>query len=148
MDNDAEECATVTEINADAEELSASASQESTPSGRRRRQPAQTQEPKEQSYEQRRGEQPAEAVDQPAQRSSSSTAVGPSSPESKAEGSREPAAELSPRKNVKKKAMGPSKPPVQLSGQYPEDDPDYCVWMPPAGQTGDGRTSLNDKYGY
>uniref|UniRef100_A0A3Q3VUA2 FHA domain-containing protein n=1 Tax=Mola mola TaxID=94237 RepID=A0A3Q3VUA2_MOLML len=39
-------------------------------------------------------------------------------------------------------------PPVQLSGQYPEDDPDYCVWMPPAGQTGDGRTSLNDKYGY
>uniref|UniRef100_A0A3B5LRZ5 Solute carrier family 4 member 1 adaptor protein n=1 Tax=Xiphophorus couchianus TaxID=32473 RepID=A0A3B5LRZ5_9TELE len=39
-------------------------------------------------------------------------------------------------------------PPVQLSGQYPQDDPDYSVWLPPAGQTGDGRTHLNDKYGY
>uniref|UniRef100_A0A3Q0RWN5 Solute carrier family 4 member 1 adaptor protein n=1 Tax=Amphilophus citrinellus TaxID=61819 RepID=A0A3Q0RWN5_AMPCI len=39
-------------------------------------------------------------------------------------------------------------PPVQLSTQYPEDDPDYSVWVPPAGQTGDGRTHLNDKYGY
>lgn len=25
-------------------------------------------------------------------------------------------------------------PPVQLSGQYPEDDPDYSVWVPPAGK--------------
>uniref|UniRef100_A0A3P8U6D1 Solute carrier family 4 member 1 adaptor protein n=1 Tax=Amphiprion percula TaxID=161767 RepID=A0A3P8U6D1_AMPPE len=48
----------------------------------------------------------------------------------------------------KKRVMGPSRPPVQLSGQYPDDDPDYSVWMPPAGQTGDGRTHLNDKYGY
>ncbi|XP_061650038.1 kanadaptin isoform X2 [Phyllopteryx taeniolatus] len=53
---------------------------------------------------------------------------------------------LSPRK--KKKVMGPSRPPVQLSSQYPQDDPDYCVWLPPTGQTGDGRTHLNDKYGY
>ncbi|XP_069570765.1 kanadaptin [Brachyistius frenatus] len=51
-----------------------------------------------------------------------------------------------PRK--KKKATGPSKPPAQLSGQYPDDDPDYSVWVPPAGQTGDGRTHLNEKYGY
>uniref|UniRef100_A0A8D3AX07 Solute carrier family 4 member 1 adaptor protein n=1 Tax=Scophthalmus maximus TaxID=52904 RepID=A0A8D3AX07_SCOMX len=34
----------------------------------------------------------------------------------------------------KKKAMGPSRPPAQLSGQYPEDDPDYSVWMPPTGK--------------
>ncbi|KAM4724051.1 kanadaptin [Anableps anableps] len=64
----------------------------------------------------------------------------------KAGGETAPAAEPSPRK--KKKVMGPSRPPVQLSGQYPQDDPDYSVWLPPAGQTGDGRTHLNDKYGY
>uniref|UniRef100_A0AAY5EXM0 FHA domain-containing protein n=1 Tax=Electrophorus electricus TaxID=8005 RepID=A0AAY5EXM0_ELEEL len=44
---------------------------------------------------------------------------------------------------------GPHSPKgYSVSKQYPEDDPDYCVWMPPAGQTGDGRTHLNDKYGY
>ncbi|KAJ4939344.1 hypothetical protein JOQ06_028793 [Pogonophryne albipinna] len=53
-----------------------------------------------------------------------------------------------PRKNVKKKVMGPSRPPKQLSEKYPEDDPDYCVWLPPTGQSGDGRTHLNDKFGY
>ncbi|TSM77416.1 Kanadaptin [Bagarius yarrelli] len=46
------------------------------------------------------------------------------------------------------KMIGPSRPPNTVSKQYPEDDPDYCVWVPPAGQTGDGRTHLNDKYGY
>ncbi|XP_051941670.1 kanadaptin isoform X1 [Hippocampus zosterae] len=50
--------------------------------------------------------------------------------------------------NPKKKKKRKGKPPAQLSSQYPQDDPDYCVWMPPAGQTGDGRTHLNDKYGY
>ncbi|KAL1783584.1 Kanadaptin [Sigmodon hispidus] len=48
----------------------------------------------------------------------------------------------------KKKASGPSKFPPVLSSKYPEDDPDYCVWVPPEGQSGDGRTHLNDKYGY
>ncbi|XP_048830398.1 kanadaptin isoform X2 [Brienomyrus brachyistius] len=48
----------------------------------------------------------------------------------------------------KRKVYGASKPSVTLSTQYPKDDPDYCVWMPPAGQSGDGRTHLNDKYGY
>ncbi|XP_051880129.1 kanadaptin isoform X2 [Pristis pectinata] len=48
-----------------------------------------------------------------------------------------------------KKIYGPKKPPQQLQSEhYPSDDPDYCVWMPPSGQTGDGRTHLNDKYGY
>ncbi|XP_012862285.1 kanadaptin [Echinops telfairi] len=45
-------------------------------------------------------------------------------------------------------AAGPSKVPSTLSSTYPEDDPDYCVWVPPEGQSGDGRTHLNDKYGY
>ncbi|XP_007649572.1 kanadaptin isoform X2 [Cricetulus griseus] len=48
----------------------------------------------------------------------------------------------------KKKASGPGKFPPILSSKYPEDDPDYCVWVPPEGQSGDGRTHLNDKYGY
>uniref|UniRef100_A0A2K5J1P6 FHA domain-containing protein n=1 Tax=Colobus angolensis palliatus TaxID=336983 RepID=A0A2K5J1P6_COLAP len=48
----------------------------------------------------------------------------------------------------KKKAPGPGKLPPTLSSKYPEDDPDYCVWVPPEGQSGDGRTHLNDKYGY
>ncbi|XP_055978214.1 kanadaptin [Sorex fumeus] len=48
----------------------------------------------------------------------------------------------------KKKAAGPAKLPPVLSSKYPEDDPDYCVWVPPEGQSGDGRTHLNDKYGY
>ncbi|XP_046795257.1 kanadaptin isoform X4 [Gallus gallus] len=34
------------------------------------------------------------------------------------------------------------------SSKYPDDDPDYCIWIPPADQSGDGKTHLNDKYGY
>ncbi|XP_078068365.1 kanadaptin isoform X2 [Mustelus asterias] len=57
--------------------------------------------------------------------------------------------EKSKGKVAKKKIYGPKKPPQQLASEhYPENDPDYCVWMPPSGQTGDGRTHLNDKYGY
>ncbi|XP_008173060.2 kanadaptin isoform X3 [Chrysemys picta bellii] len=55
--------------------------------------------------------------------------------------------EESPKK--KTKVNGPSRLQQALSSsQYPEDDPDYCVWMPPAGQSGDGKTHLNEKYGY
>ncbi|XP_051502177.1 kanadaptin-like [Myxocyprinus asiaticus] len=54
----------------------------------------------------------------------------------------------SPKTSMKKKVIGPSRPPTTMSKQYPEDDPDYCVWVPPAGQTGDGWTHLNEKYGY
>lgn len=52
------------------------------------------------------------------------------------------------RDELKKKKAGPGKFPPILSSKYPEDDPDYCVWVPPEGQSGDGRTHLNDKYGY
>uniref|UniRef100_A0A8C4P381 Solute carrier family 4 member 1 adaptor protein n=1 Tax=Dromaius novaehollandiae TaxID=8790 RepID=A0A8C4P381_DRONO len=38
--------------------------------------------------------------------------------------------------------------PPLFSSQYPDDDPDYCIWIPPAGQSGDGKTHLNEKYGY
>ncbi|XP_042357305.1 kanadaptin [Plectropomus leopardus] len=143
--NEDKECETVTETIVDSAESSTSMSQESAPSGQKRQPPAQIQEPREQSHKQRGGEQSAGAVEQvPKQRSNKA----PSSPEAKAGGDREPAAEPSPRKKEKKKVIGPSRPPAQLSGQYPEDDPDYCVWVPPTGQTGDGRTHLNDKYGY
>ncbi|XP_074065912.1 kanadaptin isoform X1 [Macrotis lagotis] len=51
-------------------------------------------------------------------------------------------------KEVLKKVAGPDRLPQMLSSKYPEDDPDYCVWVPPEGQSGDGRTHLNEKYGY
>ncbi|KAM9356336.1 kanadaptin isoform 2-T2 [Pholidichthys leucotaenia] len=71
---------------------------------------------------------------------------GPSRPESRSRDGMAPESDPSPRK--KKRVMGPHRAPVQLSSQYPDDDPDYSMWVPPAGQTGDGRTHLNDKYGY
>ncbi|XP_054862065.1 kanadaptin isoform X2 [Amphiprion ocellaris] len=125
------------------EESSASTSKD--PSGHRKDQPVESCELKDQSPKQRRSEESVEAAEQVPQHSSKKVTAAPT-PESKADVEREPAADPSPRK--KKRVMGPSRPPVQLSGQYPDDDPDYSVWMPPAGQTGDGRTHLNDKYGY
>ncbi|XP_044231944.1 kanadaptin [Thunnus albacares] len=142
-DDDDKECAGITEPYIDSEESNTSVSRERSPSGQHREQPAPTQQTKEQSHKRRRDNQSVEAAEQvPPQ--SSKQAPTPSGAESKAEGDTQPG----PRKAVKKKVMGPSRPPVQLSGQYPEDDPDYCVWVPPAGQTGDGRTHLNEKFGY
>lgn len=37
--------------------------------------------------------------------------------------------------------------PKQSKVEY-SDDPNYSVWLPPEGQTGDGKTSLNEKLGY
>ncbi|XP_053488214.1 kanadaptin isoform X2 [Ictalurus furcatus] len=62
--------------------------------------------------------------------------------------SRSPKGKDQPPLKKSGKMIGPSRPPSTVSKQYPEDDPDYCVWVPPAGQSGDGRTHLNDKYGY
>ncbi|XP_041827158.1 kanadaptin [Melanotaenia boesemani] len=100
-------------------------------------QKAASEEPKDQSRRQKKSDE-AERVPPP----SSKKSAAPPTPESKAE------AETDPSTRKKKTVMGPSRTPVQLSAQYPEDDPDYSVWLPPAGQTGDGRTHLNDKYGY
>ena len=33
-------------------------------------------------------------------------------------------------------------------GKTHAKDPKYATWTPPVGQTGDGRTHLNDKLGY
>ncbi|GLJ06970.1 hypothetical protein SUGI_0054360 [Cryptomeria japonica] len=43
----------------------------------------------------------------------------------------------------KTRRLGPEKPAF-----LEEDCTHYDAWVPPQGQTGDGRTSLNDKYGY
>ena len=37
---------------------------------------------------------------------------------------------------------------AKVPGDYDISDPKYATWLPPANQSGDGRTSLNDKYGY
>ncbi|KAM3594737.1 uncharacterized protein V6R79_013287 [Siganus canaliculatus] len=129
------------EMDADSEE-----SGEKTSSPQRKQKPAQSQEPEEQSHKPRTRTAVSEAEEQVPE--TSSKTVASSSPQAKADTNREAAAEPGSKKSAKKRAMGPSRPPGPLSRQYPEDDPDYCVWMPPAGQTGDGRTALNDKYGY
>ncbi|KAK7505578.1 hypothetical protein BaRGS_00003323 [Batillaria attramentaria] len=47
-----------------------------------------------------------------------------------------------PPASKKKKKSEPS------TVEYDASDPDYAMWLPPEGQSGDGRTSLNDKLGY
>ncbi|KAL3813513.1 hypothetical protein ACJIZ3_014781 [Penstemon smallii] len=41
-----------------------------------------------------------------------------------------------------KKVLGPERP------SFLKDETDYTSWVPPEGQSGDGRTSLNDRLGY
>ncbi|TMW55620.1 hypothetical protein Poli38472_010502 [Pythium oligandrum] len=60
-----------------------------------------------------------------------------------------PADEPQPKK---RRVMGPTLPPPPSSGSYRSTDGELeggeRVWVPPSNQTGDGRTALNDKYGY
>uniref|UniRef100_A0A673CAV5 FHA domain-containing protein n=1 Tax=Sphaeramia orbicularis TaxID=375764 RepID=A0A673CAV5_9TELE len=130
-DNDDGDGANTAESNADSEDSSASTSQQGAPSGPRREEPAQRHKPKGKRSPGRDGPERGRPSQGNKQSNISSICQSPSK-----------------KFLIKKKVMGPSRPPVQLTGQYPEDDPDYCVWVPPSGQTGDGRTHLNDKYGY
>ncbi|XWS47526.1 hypothetical protein CRYUN_Cryun14cG0160000 [Craigia yunnanensis] len=41
-----------------------------------------------------------------------------------------------------KRVLGPEKP------SFLNSNPEYESWVPPEGQSGDGRTTLNDRYGY
>ncbi|KAK3012393.1 hypothetical protein RJ639_010558 [Escallonia herrerae] len=45
-------------------------------------------------------------------------------------------------KKASKKVLGPERP------SFLEGESEYESWVPPKGQSGDGRTSLNDRYGY
>ncbi|KAK4740479.1 hypothetical protein SAY87_032411 [Trapa incisa] len=45
-------------------------------------------------------------------------------------------------KKKPKRVLGPEKP------SFLDTSSDYESWVPPQGQSGDGRTSLNDRYGY
>ncbi|CAK8693215.1 unnamed protein product [Clavelina lepadiformis] len=51
------------------------------------------------------------------------------------------------RKSRRKKKKT-NEPQSTTSGAVCSNDPDYSDWMPPTGQTGDGTTSLNAKFGY
>ncbi|XP_046545133.1 kanadaptin-like isoform X2 [Haliotis rubra] len=50
--------------------------------------------------------------------------------------------------DVKVKSKKPKTSGSKQTGGYDDTDPDYAVWMPPQGQSGDGKTHLNAKYGY
>lgn len=45
-------------------------------------------------------------------------------------------------KTKSRRVLGPEKP------EFLSSKPEYEGWVPPKGQSGDGRTSLNDRYGY
>ncbi|XP_022335105.1 kanadaptin-like [Crassostrea virginica] len=79
---------------------------------------------------------------------------GPSFPPLELRGSNSPEdgnpSERKKAEKQKKKNMPPKvrKPEVKLGPNYQTEDPDYAVWVPPDNQSGDGKTHLNQKFGY
>ncbi|XP_039254169.2 kanadaptin-like [Styela clava] len=53
--------------------------------------------------------------------------------------------EGAPKPKRKRQRIRKAKPSSKV--EY-SDDPNYSAWLPPEGQTGDGKTSLNEKLGY
>jgi len=51
------------------------------------------------------------------------------------------------KKHSKKKKKITAPAPEKVGRRY-DDERDYDCWMPPTGQTGDGKTQLNDRFGY
>ncbi|KAM4625918.1 kanadaptin [Polymixia lowei] len=141
-ENNIAERGSTADSDAEPQQSSNCSSPESSSPGHRTEQPARSPESKE--HKPRRDEESVKGATQGPHQSVKKAQA----PSHLVEGEEEPVATPSPKRSGKKKAIGPSRPPASLSGQYPEDDPDYCVWVPPSGQTGDGRTHLNDKYGY
>ncbi|XP_040575370.1 kanadaptin [Lepeophtheirus salmonis] len=58
--------------------------------------------------------------------------------------------EESNKKDPKKQTLPDICDEGKIEGNYSSSlsDPKYATWVPPDNQTGDGRTSLNDKFGY
>jgi len=54
---------------------------------------------------------------------------------------------INDKKQKKNKKSEKSKYPKRQYDQDTHSD-DYSMWVPPQNQSGDGRTNLNDKYGY
>uniref|UniRef100_UPI00358E3F2F kanadaptin n=1 Tax=Myxine glutinosa TaxID=7769 RepID=UPI00358E3F2F len=56
--------------------------------------------------------------------------------------------EAQPKMQRKQKIYGPRKPPQLHPHVCSRQDPKYASWLPPEDQTGDGKTYLNEKFGY
>ncbi|KAK6180668.1 hypothetical protein SNE40_008674 [Patella caerulea] len=79
-------------------------------------------------------------------KSTSSKIKGPSTPSEEEELVVSSSSNSNKEKSRKKHL--PNQGKVQEVIDYDASDPDYAVWLPPEGQSGDGKTHLNDKYGY